>query len=87
MEKKTAVLGGSLVKWPQAKRYCSDPLIYMISTRKKGNTKNALQENGWVAKTNMSAALTIDHLRRYVDLWTQLLRVRPLTLLRTLRMI
>jgi hypothetical protein len=46
-----------------------------------------LQENGWVAITNMSATLTINHLRRYVDLWTQLLRVRLLTLLRTLRMI
>lgn len=48
------------------------PLIFSISTRKRWNVKNALQDNAWIAKIDMEATFSIAHVRQYLSLWSRL---------------
>jgi hypothetical protein len=47
-------------------------LIFKISSRKHWNVKQALHNNAWIAKIDMEAEISIEHVRQYLSLWAKL---------------
>jgi hypothetical protein len=44
------------------------PLTYAVLIRNKWSVKNGLQENEWIAKTNISGDFSFDHMEQFVEL-------------------
>jgi hypothetical protein len=49
-----------------------EPLVYVISLRKKWNIKKSLTNDAWIAKINMNANITMEHIQQFVTLWALL---------------
>jgi hypothetical protein len=45
------------------------PLVYNLSSRKNWCVKQALRNEGWIAKIKMTADLSLEHIRQYINLW------------------
>jgi hypothetical protein len=44
------------------------PLTYALLIRNKWRVKNGLQENGWIAKTNISGDFSFGHMEQFIEL-------------------
>jgi hypothetical protein len=54
------------------------PLIFDISKRKSWKVNQAMKENGWVRKINLTSPTTLEHLAKFIDLWVRLQSVHVL---------
>lgn len=52
------------------------PLIFEASKRKNWKVREALCENAWIGKINMSTVFTMEHLRQFLELWSSLREVQ-----------